>query len=280
MEQKLLHEILARLTKQGADLEALRQENAALAQKIDGLATLCMALPEELRPPLSQGTFGEYLDAVNRDIQGAFYPPQPAFLHGAQFLRYWQLLNIDLAGKRLGVLTTTCAEYPDVLETTRAAECMEIRLHSIRGPFTSITVDQSGKHVTKDYCGGLESALLPLEERDLLWIPDPSLARLVLLCQGLLRRIGERMESFLLPIRVEDSQENVVRISLHRHGFTEIRRIPESEATAYVTRWHETRGLYALTPPQPMETPVRILFSTKTPSASFRLVSRTMEKEE
>jgi hypothetical protein len=228
--------------------------------------------------------FGDHLDAVNRDIQGAFFPSPLSHHHAAGYMRYWQLLNLDLAGKRIGVLTTTCAEYVDVLETTQAAECVEIRLHSVQGPLTAITSDRSGKHVVKDHGGDLESALLPLEGRDLLWIPDPSLASLVLRCQGLIRQIGERTESFLFSIRAKDRQEDILRVSLHGQGFTEIRRISESETTAYVTRRHETRGLYPLTLPRSTEKDeapsLRILLATKQPSASFRLVSRAGKKGE
>jgi hypothetical protein len=282
MEQEILQKILALLVEQDVRLKALQQENAMLAQRLDGIAGLCAAIPDGLRPPLRQGAFGDHLDAVNRDIQGAFYPPQSILIDHATFLRYWQLLNLDLTGKRVSVLTTTCAEYPDVLETTRAAEYTEIRLHSINGPFTLITTGQSGERKTKDHDGGLESALLPLEGFDLLWIPDPFLTSLVLRCKGQLQRICERAENFLFSFRTDDWKEDAVRFWLHVSGFTEIRRIPESNETAYVTRRHESKGCYVFTPQRSTEKDnaptIRLLLATKVPSASFLLVART-EKE-
>ncbi|GHU31265.1 hypothetical protein AGMMS50256_19480 [Betaproteobacteria bacterium] len=281
MEEEILQKILALLVEQDARLKALQQENAMFAQRLDGIASLCAATPDGLRPPLRQGTLGDHWDAVNRDIQGAFHPTLSVLHLDASYLRYWQLLDLDLSGKRIGVLTTSNAEFPDVLETTQAAECMEIRLHSINGPFLLISADHSGERVTKDYPGGLESALLPLEGCDLLWIPDPYLASLFLRCQGQLQRICERAESFLFSFRTSDWKEDAVRFRLHAYGFTEIRRTPESDETAYVTRWHETKGIYALTP-QSMEKddppPIRLLLATKARSASFRLVSRPEEK--
>jgi hypothetical protein len=275
MEQEILQNILALLIEQDARLKALQEENTLLAQRLDGIAALCTALPEGLRPPLGQGTLGEHLDAVKRDIQEAFYSLTSSYHAG--FLRYWQLLNLDLTGKRVGVLTTSNAEYPDVLETTQAAEYMEVRLHSINGPFTLMTTRQSGERAAKDYPGGLESALLPLEGLDLLWIPDPYMLSLVLRCQGQLLRICKRTESFLFSFRTGDWQEEKVRRMLHSCGFTEIRDVPESDETAYVSRYGETMA-YVLTPqrsagknaPPP---PSKLLLATKVPSASFRLVS-------
>ncbi|GHU06717.1 hypothetical protein FACS1894158_14020 [Betaproteobacteria bacterium] len=282
MEQEILQKILALLTEQDARLKALQQENARLTQRLDGIASLCAAIPAGLRPPLRQGTLGDHWDAINRDVQGAFYPPQSHLLLDASYLRYWQLLDLDLSGKRIGMLTTSNAEYPDVLETTRAAECVEIRLHSVNGPFTLISVGQSGERVAKDYPGGLESALLPLEGCDLLWIPDPFLTSLFLRCQGQLLRICERAESFLFSFRTSDWKEDAVRFQLHACGFTEIRRTPESDETAYVTRWDQTKGIYVFTPQRSTEKdnapPIRLLLATKVRSASFHLVSRSEEK--
>lgn len=274
------------LAAQAEELKALRQSHEtlsrALAQMEQGTRPPAgIVMPYGLRNRDPEQDEQQHLAAVHRSIQSAFYPPpSPLFLSPA-FIRYRQLMSLDLRGKSIGVLTTSCCEYPDLIEATNASQTLEVRLHAINGPFTHFHRTSLGDSGSQTLPGDIESAVLQLTGCDLVWVPDPHLSSLLLHCQGALERIGERVrERLLFSISTEDWQEDEARLRIHRAGFTEIARLLESSAQAYVTRYHEIHGFYVHTaPPEPSEVAggTLLLIASKIPCASFRITPAPQE---
>lgn len=274
------------LAAQADELKALRQSHETLSQTLEraeqgARPPAGIVMPYGLRNRDPEQDDQQHLAAVHRSIESAFYPPpSPQFLNPA-FIRYRQLMSLDLRDKSIGVLTTTCCEYPDLIEAASASQMLEVRLHAINGPFTLFHRTNSGDSESQTLPGDIESAVLHLIGCDLVWVPDPYLSSLLLHCQGALERISERVrERLLFSIRTEDWQEDEARLRTHRAGFTEVSRLLESKAEAYVTRYHEIHGFYVLTaPPELSEVGTGTLFliASKIPSASFRIAPAHQE---
>lgn len=270
------------LEAQSAELLALRQANAALLQQVtERLQRLelsptreAFSLPYGLKEPYQQQKERSETEGVFRDIQRAFYPPPSPQGLSSAFIRYRQVMGLDMDGKRIGVLTTGANECAELQEATLASKTVELRLHTINGPFTVIRRNEAGYKSELVQQGDIESAVLHLENCDVLWIPDPFLSSLILRCQGTVERISERIrERFLFSIRTEDWREDDARMRVHLAGFNEISRLLESAENAYVTRFHEARGFYVHRAPRDMDAPppeTEILLASKIPEPSFR----------
>lgn len=284
---KLEHQHLAKLlASQAEELKALRQTSETVLQTLERLGhaadTAATVVPYGLRSRHPAQDEQHHFAAIHRSIESAFYPEaSPLFLSPA-FVRYRQLMSLDLQGKSIAVLTTTCCEYPDLLEATNAGRTREVRLHAINGPYTLLDRTHAGESVSQTCPGDLESAVLQLTGCDLVWVPDPHLSSLLLHCQGALERISERVrERLLFSVRTEDWQEDEARLRAHRAGFIEVSRLLEGAVGAYVTRYHEAQGFYVHVAPQ--EAPAGaapgtlFLIASKIPGASFRLAPTPQE---
>lgn len=285
---KLEFQRMAQLIEiQREEITALRHTNTSLfnsrpdhsefIEETAGFAAY--AIPYGLNPPQKSQDRQRHLTAVHHDIEAAFYPSPHALHMNSAYIRYRQIQGLDLRGKRIAVLTTANVEYSDLLEATRADETVELRLHSITGPFTLAYRTQTGSNNVQIHTGGIESVFFGLDTCDFLWIPDPHLSSLVLRCRGAIERIAERVrENFLLSIRSDQWDENEARLQIHTAGFTEITRLLKSAETPYVTRYHEMRGYYvhvAATLSDDTQVSTQFLVASKIPSASFRITPLT-----
>lgn len=270
---------------QAEELRTLRRSNESLnlimARLEGGFSHAGFSLPYGLRAANETSGDTVHISGIEADISGAFYPPSTSQLLTSAFVRYRQLLGLDLEHKSIGVLTTSSCEYSDVLEATGARSSLEIRLHSINGPLTLMSRSPSGSTLTSEP-GDIEAAVLKPANCDLLWIPDPDLASLVLRCRGAVERISERVhEGFLFCIRSDAWNEDEARMRVHRAGFAEVSRVVEAGYGSYVTRYHENRGFYVHSTPQQSDTPVtHFLLASKIPSASFRLIPLNSEQHD
>lgn len=283
VEFKRLAQLIA---AQADELKALRQSHETLLQAMeranhDNSSPVGFVVPHGLRNRDPGRDEQQHLATVHRSIQSAFYPPpSPGFLEPA-FVRYRQLMSLDLRDKSIGVLTATCCEYTDLLEATNASQTLELRLHTINGPFSLFRRTNSGEVESQTLPGGIESAVLDLTSCDLVWVPDPHMSSLLLHCQGAMERISERVrESLLFSIKCEDWKEDDVRLRLHRAGFTEVSRLLESAPDAYVTKHHESRGFYVHSvpsEPRMANATTLLLIASKIPSPSFRVTPANRE---
>lgn len=268
------------LEKHDSELCAVRERIAQLAGPSaagPAGAVTPIALPLGLVPQgLDDGSAREVSRSIEQEIRRAFYPERTPYLLDAPYVRVRRLHEVDLSRHALAILSTLAWEHSDVFYATEAASAVELQLHSLRGP-TSATHWQRGQvptqrqHLTCD----IESWPDALDAVDTLWIPDPSLAALVLRCKGLPERICARVrQQWIVSIDTESWDEDEARELIHRAGFTEIRRLAHDASAAYTTRRHESRGFVVIDQGDPAEgfTPTRHLIASKFPSASFRIV--------
>ncbi|MDY0073352.1 MAG: hypothetical protein RBR77_11970 [Thauera sp.] len=213
------------------------------------------------------------LDAVWRDIQGAFHPAPDTLLPNAAYILYRQIQALNLQGRRVAAITTPHAELADLLNITKAVSAQEFRASDINGPIEAIEYASNTSPISRNIFSGLHSLPTFLKSCDFLWIPDRFLASLLLRCNGIFEGFVERVHRQLLfTLDTEDWEEHDARSILHRVGFIEVSRPFETGENLYITRMHESQSYYSLTgtPPSSEDGPLYLLAS-KVPSPSFRI---------
>lgn len=258
-----IHDLNERHLKQGAeiaDLKRIINDQQSFLAQIAQLAAL--STPSPLANLIGNGD-ADLLSATRKEIQTAFANNLNDLLNWPPYIRFLQIDNVPIQGKKIGVICSYPNSYAEPLLTKSPSEITEIQLASVEGPAVRtrlLTSNQLTKELPVSV--SLSSVALLLNEVDFLWIPEPLIASLVLRCTGLLSGLSAIIKhSLLLPVPVTASSivnnnsprrltisdgrhpiihnDIQVRTQLHRSGFAEIERFGATADRQKVTRSHE-----------------------------------------
>lgn len=196
-----------------------------------------------------------YAQLLHAEFVAAFHAVPSLQFTNPAFVRLRQLDHLDLHGKRLAVLCVENDNYDDAQAAIPDAKFKTIRLQSLQGP---LTLERKGK--SKHVTASIESLSSLIGQVDYLWIPDPSLASLFFRCKSLPYRIAWNVSTGLIfPLWIQSDTTGAqspthpwtnrsIRALLHACGFMEICGSNQGSLTPHITRYHETRSQYDVTP--------------------------------
>jgi len=260
-----LYEIQAR------ELSALKERLSANSESNYTLASL--RLPPGLMPASGRPEDANNLNAVFRDIEGAFHPKKNSYLPQSAYVLYRQLQGLNMSFQRLAVITTANTELSEILSVTNSSSAVEFRVHGVDGPLQAIEYKRDSSPTIHWLPGSLQTLPFHIDFCDTLWIPDPFLASLILQCRGVFEGFAERVrKNIFFTLNTKDWKEHDARMIAHTAGFIELSRTFISETQSYITRFHESHGYYPLTgTPENVKTTVLYLLASKIPTPAFRL---------
>lgn len=262
-----LHEVQAR------ELSDLKKRLSANSETTYTLATL--RLPSGLMPTSRRPEDADNLNAVFRDMDGAFHPKRNSYLPQSAYVLYRQLQGFDMSCQRVAVITTANTELSEILAVTNSPSAVEFRVHGVDGPLQAIEYKRDSSPTTRWLPGSIQTLPFHIDFCDTLWIPNPFLASLILQCRGVFEGFAERVrKNVFFTLNTKDWKEHDARTIAHAAGFIELSRMFVSETQSYITRFHETHGYYPLTgAPEGLNTTVLYLLASKIPTPAFSLNS-------
>lgn len=213
------------------------------------------------------------ISAFMSDARRTFHPSANTLLPNSAYIRYRQIQGLSLSGQRIAALTTPRCELAELRQVTGAHSAQELRICHVDGPIEIVEHHPDGRSESHWLSGSLLALPWLLARCDLLWIPDPALASLVLKLDGLVEGFAEKVAlgvQFMLDTQLWD--EDAARRILHGAGFVEVVRPFAAGPQRYITRMHESQGCYPLIAPTAPASPgPSCLLASKRPTPAFDL---------
>lgn len=219
--------------------------------------------------------------AFRRDARRVFHPPANVLRPDAAYIRYRQLQGLASPGRRIAALTTPRCALAELQQISGATVATELRLCHMDGPLELVEHSRDGHSSSHWQAAGLLALPWLLPPCDLLWIPDPYFASVVLKLDGVLEGFAEKVaHGVLFALDTQDWDEDTARRIAHGAGFFEVVRPFAAHLQRYITRLHESQGMYTLLAPAvPTAGGPCFLLASKRPTPAFQLTPAADQDE-